>query len=43
MPVYTADEIKDMIHYFNPDASFDTITAVNEAYSIEDVIARHGN
>lgn len=43
VPVYTADEIKDMIHYFNPDASFDTITAVNEAYSIEDVIARHGN
>ena len=42
VPVYTADEVKAMIHYYNPDASFDSISAVNAAYSIEDVMTRHG-
>lgn len=43
VPVYTADEVKAMIHYYNPDASFESISAVNAAYSIEDVMTRHGS
>ncbi len=42
VPVYTADEVKAMIHYYNPEAGFESISALNAAYSIEDVIARHG-
>ena len=42
VPVYNADEIKAMIHLYNPEASFESISAVNAAYSMEDVIARHG-
>ncbi len=42
VPVYNVDEVKAMIHYYNPEASFESITKVNEAYSIEDVMTRHG-
>lgn len=41
VPVYNADEVKDMIHFYNPQASFESICAVNEAFSIEDVMTRH--
>ncbi len=41
VPVYNEEEVKAMIHFYNPEASFETITAVNEAYSIEDVMTRH--
>lgn len=43
VPIYNVDEVKSMIQAYNPDASFESIEAVNAAYSIEDVIARHGN
>ena len=42
VPIYTADEVKAMIRYFNPEASFESVTAVNEAFSIEDVLSRRG-
>lgn len=43
IPVYNADEVKAMIRAYNPDASFESISAVNAAYSIQDVIERHGS
>lgn len=41
VPVYTPDEIRELIHFYTPEASFESIAAVNEAFSIEDVMARH--
>lgn len=41
IPVYTAAEIKEMVHYYNEAAGYDSIQAINDAYSIEDILARH--
>lgn len=40
VPTYTADEIAQMIHYFNPDVTIDDYLEDAEAYSLEDIIER---
>lgn len=40
-PVYTADEIANMIHYFNPDANYAMYEEIANSYSISDIYARH--
>ena len=40
-PVYTADEIADMIHYFNPEANYAMYEEIANSYSIDDIHARH--
>lgn len=43
VPVYTGEEIKNMIHFFNGEANYDTIQAINDQYSIEDIKTRHAD
>lgn len=38
---YTAQELSNLIHHFNPDASFDDYVALGQSYSLQDVEARH--
>lgn len=40
---FTGDEFKQFIKVFNPDATLDTIQAAATAYSVDDVLARHGS
>lgn len=40
---YTEEELAAMIKSLNPDATIDSIRAAASAYSIEDVMTRHGN
>lgn len=39
---WTADELKNVIVSYNPDASADTLIEMGKNYSIEDTMARHG-
>jgi ABC-type sugar transport system substrate-binding protein len=41
IPVYTIEEIGQMIHSFSPAAEFEYFMALAEAYSIEDIQTRH--
>ncbi len=43
IPVYTAQEIKDMIPYFTPGVTIDDYIKDADVYSLDDVIARHGD
>lgn len=42
LPTYDADEIADMIHYLNPDVTYDDYEKEAHTYSLSDIIARHG-
>jgi ABC-type sugar transport system substrate-binding protein len=42
-PVYTVEEVAQMIHKFNPDANFEYFQNLAETYSIEDIQTRHAN
>ena len=42
IPVYTAEEIAQLIHGFNPDANYGTFAKAAADYSLEDIVARHG-
>lgn len=42
LPVYTAEEIGKLIHAFNSEANYDTYVKYAEDYTLEDIIARHG-
>lgn len=41
IPVYTVEEVAQMIHKFNPDVDFEYYTKMAEVYSIEDIKSRH--
>lgn len=43
LPSYDAEEIKNMIHYFNEDVTLQDYLDDANSYSLEDVIARHGD
>lgn len=43
VPVYTAGEIKDMIHYYNEAVDAGYFAQLNTGYSLEDIAARHAN
>lgn len=38
---YNADEIRSMVKYFNPDMTIETLQSISDAYSVDDVVARH--
>jgi len=40
--VYSADEVRDMIHYYNSEADYDYFIELGENYNLEDIQARHG-
>lgn len=40
IPTYNADEIAQMIHYFNPDATIEDYYADADNYSLQDIIDR---
>ncbi len=43
IPVYTVEEVAQMIHKFNPDANFEYYQNLAEAYSIVDIQTRHAD
>lgn len=43
IPVYTVEEVAQMIHKFNPDADFAYFQEMAAAYSIDDIQTRHAN
>lgn len=43
VPAYTAQEILDMTHYVDESFNAEKMTELCKAYSLEDVIARHGD
>ena len=38
---YTVDELKSVMPYYNPDATYADLQAMVDAWSIEDVATRH--
>lgn len=42
IPVYTAEEIAELIHGFNSEAGYATFVKAAENYSLKDIVARHG-
>ncbi|NLO38663.1 MAG: sugar ABC transporter substrate-binding protein [Ruminiclostridium sp.] len=43
IPVYTAEEIAQLIHGFNPEASYGSFAKASADYSLQDIVARHGD
>ena len=43
VPVYVGAEVKNMIHYYNEAVDTDFFVSLNNAYSIDDIMARHAN
>lgn len=43
LPTYNVEEIAQMIHYFNPDVTYATYEELAKTYTLEDIIARHGD
>ena len=43
VPVYTAQEILEMTHYYDESFDADAMTKLCQAYSLEDVMARHAD
>lgn len=43
VPVYTVEEVAQMVHKFNPDANFEYFQNLAETYSMEDIETRHAN
>lgn len=41
VPAYNAEEIMQMVHYFNPEMDQAGFRALGQAYTLEDVMARH--
>lgn len=41
LPSYDADEIADMIHYFNPDVTYADYEKEAHTYSLADIMVRH--
>ena len=41
LPTYDADEIAEMIHYFNPDVTYADYEKEATTYSLSDIMARH--
>ena len=39
---YNEEEIRNMVKYFNPDMTIDQLKEIASAYSIDDVVSRHG-
>ena len=39
---YNEEEIRSMVKYFNPDMTIDKLKEIAPAYSIDDVVSRHG-
>lgn len=38
---YNAEEIRSMVKYFNPDMTIEKLKEIADAYSVDDVVARH--
>ena len=43
VPVYTAEEVLETIHYFNEEVTADTFQSLADNYSIADIEARHAD
>ncbi len=43
VPVYVADELRELIHYYNEDVTAQTFAEVNRSYSLADIQARHAD
>jgi ABC-type sugar transport system substrate-binding protein len=41
IPVYSIGEVGNMIHFFNPEVTFDYFKQLGDAYSIDDIVQRH--
>ena len=41
IPAYTGNELKDLTVAYNPEATLDMMTALNDSYSLQDVVDRH--
>lgn len=41
IPAYTAREIQDMVHYYNPEMKAEDFRGMGKAFTLEDVMARH--
>ena len=39
---YNEEEIRNMVKYFNPDMTIEELRSIADAYSVDDVMARHG-
>lgn len=39
---YNEEEIRSMVKYFNPDMTIDQLKKIAAAYSVDDVVSRHG-
>ena len=39
---YNEEEIRAMVKYFNPDMTIDELRRIADAYSVDDVVERHG-
>jgi ribose transport system substrate-binding protein len=39
---YNEEEIRSMVKYFNPDMTIDKLREIADAYSVDDVVERHG-
>lgn len=39
---YNEEEIRSMVKYFNPDMTLEELKRIAEAYSVDDVVSRHG-
>jgi len=42
-PAYNAEEIAQLIHYFNPDVTYDDYVELGRSFSIEDILARQAS
>lgn len=40
---YTGEEILQYIKAYNPEATYEDLVELTQSYSLEDIIARHGN
>lgn len=43
VPVYTAEELKELIHYYNEDVTYESYVEINKNYTIQDLKTRHGD
>ena len=43
LPVYDVDEIAQMIHYFNPDVTYQDFLDEATTYSLADIKERHAD
>jgi len=43
VPVYTGDEVKQMVKYYNKDMTLEKLNQITQSYGVEDAMKRHKN